>query len=50
MPVQGFSLAEPCLRTAIDTVINLCNNTGARFKDGFNLEHYPHYQVPLQVL
>ena len=36
---------EPCLRTAIDTVINLCNNTSAQFNGGFTLEHYPHYQV-----
>lgn len=51
---ESFSVdagwTEPCLRTAIDTVINLCNNTGAHFKGGFSLEHYPHYQVPRQAL
>ncbi|CAI8761809.1 flavin monoamine oxidase family protein [Pseudomonas soli] len=51
---ESFSVdagwTEPCLRTAIDTVINLCNNTGAHFKGGFSLEHYPHYQVPRQTL
>lgn len=51
---ESFSVdagwTEPCLRTAIDTVINLCNNTGACFKGGFSLEHYPHYQVPRQAL
>lgn len=51
---ESFSVdagwTEPCLRTAIDTVINLCNNTGACFKGDFGLEHYPHYQVPRQAL
>lgn len=50
---ESFSVdagwTEPCLRTAIDTVINLCHNTGARFNGRFSLEHYPHYQVPRQA-
>lgn len=46
---ESFSVdagwTEPCLRTAVDTVINLCERTAAQFKGGFSLEHYPHYQV-----
>lgn len=46
---ESFSVdagwTEPCLRTAIDAVINLCNHTGARFNGDFTLEHYPHYHV-----
>ncbi|WP_054903776.1 FAD-dependent oxidoreductase, partial [Pseudomonas sp. NBRC 111131] len=46
---ESFSVdagwTEPCLRTAIDTVINLCNRTSATFNGGFTLDHYPHYQV-----
>ena len=46
---ESFSVdagwTEPCLRTAIDTVINLCNRTKATFNGGFTLDHYPHYQV-----
>lgn len=46
---ESFSVdagwTEPCLRTAIDAVINLCNHTSARFNGGFDLVHYPHYQV-----
>ena len=46
---ESFSVdagwTEPCLRTALDVVINLCNNTSATFNGGFTLEHYPHYQL-----
>ncbi|MCE0911212.1 MULTISPECIES: flavin monoamine oxidase family protein [Pseudomonas] len=46
---ESFSVdagwTEPCLRTALDAVINLCNNTSATFNGGFTLEHYPHYQL-----
>ncbi|MFJ4068886.1 flavin monoamine oxidase family protein [Pseudomonas sp. NPDC089996] len=46
---ESFSVdagwTEPCLRTAIDAVINLCSHTSAQFQDGFELAHYPHYQV-----
>lgn len=46
---ESFSVdagwTEPCLRTAIDTVINLCHNTSAQFNGGFTLEYYPHYQL-----
>ncbi|WP_260952977.1 flavin monoamine oxidase family protein [Serratia marcescens] len=46
---ESFSVdagwTEPSLRGAIDTIINLCNNTGAHFNGGFNIEDYPHYQV-----
>ncbi|MNN80771.1 hypothetical protein D3C81_1975310 [compost metagenome] len=46
---ESFSVdagwTEPCLRTAVDTVINLCDRTAATFNGGFTLEHYPHYQV-----
>ncbi len=46
---ESFSVdagwTEPCLRTAIDAVINLCNHTCAQFRGGFELAHYPHYHV-----
>ncbi len=46
---ESFSVdagwTEPCFRTALDAVINLCNNTSATFNGGFTLEHYPHYQL-----
>ncbi len=46
---ESFSVdagwTEPCLRTAIDAVINLCSRTSAHFHGGFDLAHYPHYQV-----
>lgn len=46
---ESFSVdagwTEPCLRTAIDTVINLCDRTAAQFNGGFKLEYYPHYQA-----
>jgi tryptophan 2-monooxygenase len=50
---ESFSVdagwTEPCLRTAIDTVINLCRETAAHFNGGFTLAHYPHYQVRSQA-
>lgn len=51
---ESFSVdagwTEPCLRTAIDTVINLCAHTGASFNAGFTLDHYPEYALaPQQV-
>jgi len=46
---ESFSVdagwTEPSLRTALDVVINLCNNTSATFNGDFTLEHYPHYQL-----
>lgn len=46
---ESFSVdagwTEPCLRTAVDVVINLCSRTSAQFLGGFTLEHYPQYQV-----
>ncbi|WP_028634558.1 flavin monoamine oxidase family protein [Pseudomonas parafulva] len=46
---ESFSVdagwTEPCLRTALDAVINLCERTSATFNGAFTLEHYPHYQV-----
>jgi len=46
---ESFSVdagwTEPCLRTALDAVINLCNRTSASFNGGFTLNHYPHYQA-----
>ncbi|MDH1576572.1 flavin monoamine oxidase family protein [Pseudomonas sp. GD03746] len=46
---ESFSVdagwTEPCLRTAIDTVINICDRTSAKFHGGFTLDDYPHYQV-----
>ncbi|WP_422403114.1 hypothetical protein [Pseudomonas sp. GZD-209] len=38
-------LEQYCLRTAIDTVINLCSHTDARFRGDFTLDDYPHYQI-----
>ena len=46
---ESFSVdagwTEPCLRGAIDAVINLCNTTHAMFNGGFTLENYPEYQT-----
>ncbi len=46
---ESFSVdagwTEPCLRGAIDAVINLCNTTHAMFNGGFRLENYPEYQT-----
>jgi tryptophan 2-monooxygenase len=46
---ESFSVdagwTEPCLRTALDVVINLCNRTSASFNGGFTLNHYPRYQA-----
>lgn len=46
---ESFSVdagwTEPCLRTAVDVVINLCDHTQATFNGDFTLDHYPHYQV-----
>ena len=46
---ESFSVdagwTEPCLRTALDTVINICDRTSAVFNGGFTLDHYPHYQA-----
>ena len=46
---ESFSVdagwTEPCLRGAIDTVINLCNTTQAEFNGGFSLNEYPEYQT-----
>ncbi|WP_085622712.1 MULTISPECIES: FAD-dependent oxidoreductase [unclassified Pseudomonas] len=46
---ESFSVdagwTEPCLRTALDAVINLCNRTSASFNGGFTLNDYPHYQA-----
>ncbi|NMX72739.1 FAD-dependent oxidoreductase [Pseudomonas sp. WS 5532] len=54
-PVSGLYLAgesfsvdagwtEPCLRGAVDAVINLCHTTQAAFNGGFSLDDYPRYQ------
>ncbi|MBA1194785.1 NAD(P)/FAD-dependent oxidoreductase [Pseudomonas entomophila] len=46
---ESFSVdagwTEPCLRTAMDAVINLCDRTQAVFNGGFTLADYPHYQA-----
>lgn len=46
---ESFSVdagwTEPCLRTALDVVINLCNRTSASFNGGFTLNDYPHYHA-----
>lgn len=55
-PISGLYLAgesfsvdagwtEPCLRGAIDTVINICHNTHADFNGNFSMSDYPHYKV-----
>lgn len=55
-PVAGLYLAgesfsvdagwtEPCLRGAVDAVINLCHTTQAAFNGGFSLDDYPRYQA-----
>lgn len=45
---ESFSVdggwTEPCLRGAVDTVINICANYNADFTSDFNFEKdYPHY-------
>ncbi|WP_248750228.1 NAD(P)/FAD-dependent oxidoreductase [Pseudomonas sp. MWU15-20650] len=53
---ESFSVdagwTEPCLRGAIDAVINLCDTTHAVFNGGFTLDEYPRYegQPPIQQL
>jgi tryptophan 2-monooxygenase len=46
---ESFSVdagwTEPSFRGAIDTVINICNNTGATFNGGFTMADYPRYRV-----
>ncbi|MFJ4115523.1 flavin monoamine oxidase family protein [Pseudomonas psychrophila] len=46
---ESFSVdagwTEPCLRGAIDAVINICNTTHAEFNGGFTMKDYPHYQT-----
>lgn len=46
---ESFSVdagwTEPCLRTAIDAVINICERSGAVFNGGFTLADHPHYQL-----
>lgn len=46
---ESFSVdagwSEPCLRTAIDVVINICRVTSATYNGGFTLDDYPHYQL-----
>jgi tryptophan 2-monooxygenase len=46
---ESFSVdagwTEPALRGAIDTVINLCDLTGATFNGGFTMTDYPRYHV-----
>ncbi|MQU07885.1 flavin monoamine oxidase family protein [Pseudomonas helleri] len=46
---ESFSVdagwTEPCLRGAIDAVINLCNTTQAEFNGGFCMDEYPEYQT-----
>ena len=46
---ESFSVdagwTEPCLRGAIDAVINLCHTTHAEFNGGFSLDDYPQYQA-----
>ncbi|MBK3337197.1 flavin monoamine oxidase family protein [Burkholderia pseudomallei] len=46
---ESFSVdagwTEPCLRGAIDAVINLCNNTQATFNGGFTMNDYPRYHI-----
>ncbi|NWA89144.1 FAD-dependent oxidoreductase [Pseudomonas sp. D8002] len=46
---ESFSVdagwTEPCFRGAIDTVINICNRTGALFNGGFSMQDYPEYKT-----
>lgn len=46
---ESFSVdagwTEPCLRTAVDSVINICNNLNASFNGAFSMDVYPHYQT-----
>lgn len=46
---ESFSVdagwTEPCFRGAIDTVINICSRTGAKFNGGFTMKDYPEYKT-----
>lgn len=46
---ESFSVdagwTEPCLRGAVDAIINLCHATNAKFNGGFTLQDYPQYEV-----
>lgn len=46
---ESFSVdagwTEPCFRTAVDAVINICQKTKATFNGDFSMDDYPHYQV-----
>ncbi|MDD2046317.1 flavin monoamine oxidase family protein [Pseudomonas putida] len=46
---ESFSVdagwTEPCFRTAVDAVINICQKTDATFNGDFSMDDYPQYQV-----
>ncbi|QGW76372.1 FAD-dependent oxidoreductase [Pseudomonas alkylphenolica] len=46
---ESFSVdagwTEPCFRTAVDAVINICQKTQAVFNGDFSMSDYPHYQM-----
>ncbi|MBM3106845.1 FAD-dependent oxidoreductase [Pseudomonas sp. V1] len=46
---ESFSVdagwTEPCFRTAVDAVINICQKTGAVFNGDFAISDYPQYQL-----
>ncbi|WP_455825676.1 flavin monoamine oxidase family protein [Pseudomonas graminis] len=46
---ESFSVdagwTEPCFRGAVDTVINICSKTHARFNGGFTMQDYPEYKT-----
>lgn len=46
---ESFSVdagwTEPCFRGAIDTVINICNKTQAKFNGDFCMQDYPEYKT-----
>lgn len=46
---ESFSVdagwTEPCFRGALDTVINICSKTHARFNGGFTMQDYPEYKT-----
>lgn len=52
---EGYSVeggwTEPALRMALDAVINLVNNTGGQFLNGFSYSDYPQYSPwnPIQA-
>jgi hypothetical protein len=48
---ESFSVdagwTEPCFRGAVDTAINICCKTRAKFNGGFRMQDYPEYKIDI---